>query len=160
MCSAVRLTAHADSVIRDEARFSSRTRLETGGILLGHDSNGVIRVTVAGAPGPKALHSARRFLRDLDFARELANEAYERDGSVWIGEWHTHPSGPRNPSAFDLRTYTRHLNDPSLGFGRFLSIIVVTSSLERAEEDSVSAWIVGPGGMAGADLEIEEGSLS
>jgi hypothetical protein len=43
---------------------------------------------------------------------------------VWIGDWHTHPVDCPSPSAKDLATYGKLLEDPELRFRRFLSIIV------------------------------------
>src|SRR4051812_24966041 len=87
------LSAVAAATISAEAA-ASRDGRETGGILLGHDEGTQLYVTVAGDPGVGAVRSADRFLRDLEHARLLADAAYQRDGSVWIGEWHTHPTGP------------------------------------------------------------------
>ena len=119
------LSAPARRTIEQEARRSADGR-ETGGILLGHDASDdhPLRVTVAGEPGPGAKRSAFRFLRDLDHSRRLADEAYERDGSVWVGEWHTHPKGPSRPSRRDLHTYRQLLSEVELGFERFAAIIV------------------------------------
>jgi integrative and conjugative element protein (TIGR02256 family) len=91
-------------------RFSSRSiesisrevtaggaELKTGGILLGYEQEGLI-VTRAGGPGPNAVRKPQFFLRDLEHALRLADEAWQEDGSLWIGDWHTHPHGPIHPS--------------------------------------------------------------
>lgn len=131
-------------MITAEARASIDGQ-ETGGILLGHDhpSDGLIQVTEAGDPGPNARRSPKRFLRDLDHARRLGDHAYERDGSVWLGEWHTHPNEGPLPSPRDLATYLRLLSDESLGFEHFASIIVTAES-QKWEQPLLWPWLVKP----------------
>jgi integrative and conjugative element protein (TIGR02256 family) len=87
---------------------------ETGGILLGRgpDADGVVRVEIAGEPGPRAERRPDFFLRDLEHARGLAARAWQETGAVWIGEWHTHPMGGARPSATDLGTYARLWRPP------------------------------------------------
>jgi len=124
---------------------------ETGGVLLGHDL-GQLVVHHAGAPGPKADHHPDRFLRDLQYAQELARAAWEEDRSQWIGEWHTHPNGVPEPSPTDLRSYLRHLHDPELMLKRFLSVIV------SVEEDNIRAvaWVIYPSAAYLVPLLVEE----
>lgn len=137
----VTLTPGAAETIAIEARKSA-DGTETGGIILGHDRGGELLVTVAGGPGPAAVRTRNRFKRDLAHARTLADDAYERDGSVWIGEWHTHPDGPPQPSAVDLQTYLSHLADDSLGFDRFLSLVVLPCGEHGWEHVTVAAWVI------------------
>ncbi len=99
-------------------------------------------MTVAGDPGPNADRRPDGFVRDLDHARRLGDIAYERDGSVWVGEWHTHPGGPLTPSPTDLGTYATLLADPDLAFERVLSLIVTPCPLHGWEETRTTAWIV------------------
>lgn len=151
----VRLSSVAISVISTEATASA-DGLETGGILLGHDDGDTLRVTIAGDPGPGALREKRRFLRDLAHARALADDAYEHDSSVWIGEWHTHPDGPPEPSDVDLATYAKHLADDRLGFDRFLSVIVLPCREHGWEHVSAVAWVVAGNIVEVADLRVED----
>ncbi len=107
------------SIAREALR--STDGLETGGILLGDDvSDGI---GIRHGPGPKATRGERSLMRDLDHVRYLADSAWLEDRSQWIGEWRTHPTGELSPSQVDLRSYMRHLNDPELGFDRFVAII-------------------------------------
>ena len=80
---------------------------ETGGIMVGHDRGWSIDVTGIGAPGPLAVHETARFNRDLAYASEVAADAWQRDRSQWIGEWHTHPGGRHAPSRFDWSSPAR-----------------------------------------------------
>lgn len=137
------MSEQALGAITTEAKASKDGR-ETGGILLGHDhhSDGLLQVTEAGGPGAKARRSAKRFLRDLDHARTLGDLAYERDGSVWLGEWHTHPKGSPLPSPSDLATYLGLLADDSLGFDSFASIIVTAETDEEWDHPLLWPWVV------------------
>jgi integrative and conjugative element protein (TIGR02256 family) len=131
---------------------------ETGGILLGHDRGETITVTRAGDPGP---HSDRRpdgFLRDLAHSRRLADEAYNEDGSVWVGEWHTHPAGPGVPSRTDEETYRRLLAEPELGFTRLASIIVIPCQEHGWSELVLAAWTADTNGIHDARLEVVDGT--
>ena len=62
----VTIAAPAFDAIRTEVT-NSRADLETGGILLGHAATSSVdlHVTVAGDPGPQALHEPRRLMRAL-----------------------------------------------------------------------------------------------
>ncbi len=121
----VYLARSALDVISQEVKVA-RDGLETGGILLGHlTEEGTFGVRHAGRPGPKAIRTERSFSRDRAYAQALADDAWGSDRSQWIGEWHTHPRGPLQPSVVDVRTYLSLLQDPDLGFDRFLSVIAV-----------------------------------
>lgn len=139
-----RLTDRAFSVITSEASASA-DGMETGGILLGYDYDGddLLEVTQAGDAGPRARRERRRFLRDLEHARTLADVAYEEDGSVWIGEWHTHTNESPFPSSRDLLTYLRLLGDATLEFSRFASIIV-TAECDDWDDVVLWPWVITP----------------
>jgi integrative and conjugative element protein (TIGR02256 family) len=147
----IRLAAVAADTIQREAP-ASVDGSETGGILLGHDLDEAIAVTIAGDPGPNAARRPDGFLRDLAHARQLADEAYERDGSVWIGEWHTHPSSPATPSDIDMNTYGKLLVDPDLAFTRILSIIVTACPVHGWSELTLVPWLIDRADVRGADL--------
>lgn len=110
---------------------------ETGGIIVGHDHGRTINVTSVGEPGPNAVHEPTRFTRDLHYAGKVAADAWRRDRSQWIGEWHTHPRGRPAPSDLDLRTYVSLLRNPSLRLDRFIAVVVTT-----APNTTIAAWIV------------------
>lgn len=87
------------------------------------------------------------FLRDLSHARLIAESAWLVDRSQWIGKWHTHPAGGLAPSAFDLRSYLRHLFDPDLGLERFIAIVVGVGP-----DIDVATWMIERDGAWQADL--------
>lgn len=57
-------------------------------------------------PGPRAKHERARFEPDGRWQQdELARLFYDSEGrSTYLGDWHSHPSGGRLPSARDLKT--------------------------------------------------------
>lgn len=114
---------------------SGDARLETGGALFGPLDGS--RVLHAAGPGAMAEHSARFFRRDLAFTREEAERLYQTDGSQWIGEWHTHVDVPPTPSELDLSTYFRHISNPTLGFNRFLALII-----SLGPRPTLAAWVL------------------
>lgn len=78
---------------------------ETGGVLLGHrrpsDGLGSTVRHVVG-PGPAALHEPRRFGPDQEWQVAQVAELWTRDQSLqYLGDWHTHPSGPTTLSPLD-----------------------------------------------------------
>ncbi len=151
----ITITETALAFLRIEALASADNR-ETGGILLGHDpwtdhrgSTPGSLIRHAGDPGPAAVRRPAFFRRDYPHTQQLALDAFKLDQSVWIGEWHTHPRGPRHPSRTDDRIYRRHLADPALNLERFVALIVtptLTWSDGRPRRNwqhvRCTAWIV------------------
>jgi integrative and conjugative element protein (TIGR02256 family) len=133
--TAVLLTAPAARVITTELRTADHTT-ETGGILLGHHTRDTVTIRHAGTPGPAAVRTSTYFLRDLAHAQALADQAFTTDASVWVGEWHTHPTGPPAPSTRDTTTYRRLLDDPELGFHSIVALIFAC----REEHWAGTAW--------------------
>ena len=109
--------------------------LETGGALFGHEN--ALVITSASAPGPNAVHQPGYFLRDLEHTQLAADRAHDVDRSQWIGEWHTHPNGPPEPSPLDLNTYISHLVDLELRFQRFIALIGSPNPRPH-----LSAWVL------------------
>ena len=139
----VRIRTNALRAITLEARTSMDGR-ETGGILLGHDPapDGGVEVTTAGDPGPAADRRPNGFTRDLAHARHLADQAFDLDGSVWLGEWHTHPTGPPAPSSQDMNTYRKLLADDRLDFERIVSLIVTPHPAHGWQQPLLWSWLI------------------
>jgi integrative and conjugative element protein (TIGR02256 family) len=137
------LAPAAATTIRDEALRSADGN-ETGGVLLGHvGTDTAARVRSAGDPGPAAVHRPAFFLRDLHHAQQLATQAFARDGSEWIGEWHTHPGAEPVPSARDLHTYLGFVADPQLRFDAFVALILVAPA-GTWHRPQAHAWVCYP----------------
>jgi integrative and conjugative element protein (TIGR02256 family) len=146
----VLIPRHVERMIQREAERSADGK-ETGGILLGfEDPEGDHHwVTQAGDPGPNAVRSAVRFVRDLDHARALAAAAYEVDSSLWIGDWHTHPGGPALLSPTDLNSYRKVL--ASSDMTSFLAILLLPRGGWR--EPEFHAWKVEPADVKKIPIE-------
>lgn len=119
----VHLTSPAAHVITTELRTADHIT-ETGGILLGHHVQDTVTVHHAGTPGAAAVRTPTYFLRDLRHAQALADKVFAADGSVWVGEWHTHPTSQPIPSTRDAATYQQLLDDPELGFHSVIAVIL------------------------------------
>jgi integrative and conjugative element protein (TIGR02256 family) len=143
--------------------------LETGGVLLGHDraqvagsrGTGPIVLHAAG-PGPEAERREDAFRRDMWHAQEAALGAFAADGSVWIGEWHSHARGDPQPSTTDLRSYLLNLADPVLQLSQFVAIIVTPDTTPSAaagpwDFPRATAWIVTTSVLVSARLLMVSG---
>lgn len=114
---------------------------ETGGILLGYvNADATADVRYAGDPGPAAVRTQTFFLRDRAHAQRLADTAFATDGSIWIGEWHTHPSTEPVPSRTDIDTYHNLLADQELHFAVIVSIIIGPLQPLHRPEVGMIAW--------------------
>ncbi len=113
----------AFAFIVDEA-IRSRDGKETGGILIGVDEGTTTEIRCAGGPGPRAIRRPDLISRDTAFAQRIVDREWWRDGSDWVGEWHTHIFGRPVPSELDQRTYRSIIREPDLEFRRFFSLIL------------------------------------
>ena len=141
MTPSISITARAWTSIGREIAAVGQDGLETGGILLGHDDGTNFRITGAGDPGPHAVRTADRFLRDREHAQRIATDSWEADRAQWVGEWHTHPNTAPVPSVIDLTSYMNHLADGELGFTRFVSIIIGAAT---PGQTTAATWVITP----------------
>jgi integrative and conjugative element protein (TIGR02256 family) len=142
----VTITDTALRAITSCARSAADGR-ESGGVLLGHhhtQPDQLLDVVHAGNAGPRAVRRADFFRRDVAHAQALADLAYVTDGSVWLGEWHTHATGSA-PSVQDLVSYHLLLADPELDFHLFLAVIVLPGPDHGWDRPRLSGWLVAPG---------------
>ena len=100
----VRVGARAVRAMRDQLRKGHRA--ERGGILIGlvHLKRRIIYVTDATPPSRDSLGTSRLFVRGVRDYPELLLDIEGRTGGIlgYVGEWHTHPSGPSTPSQTDM----------------------------------------------------------
>lgn len=81
--------------------------IETGGVLAGRIAeDGNVIITHASDPGPKAVQSATRFEKDVEYCQEFLNKLFVESGrkTVYVGEWHSHPSRNNMPSGLDIKS--------------------------------------------------------
>lgn len=101
-----RLEVHIESKVLDlmRAEIEKAKDLETGGVLLGNIEKDILHIKHASGPGPDAKKTPTYFLKDKKYCQEFIDEVHiknEQD-SLYIGEWHYHPSKNNNPSKTDL----------------------------------------------------------
>jgi hypothetical protein len=86
----------------------------------------------------------------------LADKAAQIDGSVWIGEWHTHMVDLPVPSAYDLLSYRVLLSDRDVDFTRLLSLIVLAAENGSWSPPRVFAWSISANSARRLSVVIED----
>ena len=80
-----------------------KRNVETGGLILGkicrHETGRALIVTKVTGPGPGACHKPLGFQPDVNYYRKVRKQ---NSGLIYLGEWHTHPSGCTSWSMDDL----------------------------------------------------------
>jgi hypothetical protein len=77
----------------------------------------------------------------------------KRDGSDWIGEWHTHTVGRPLPSKLDRRTYEGIVTAADLEFQRFFSLILRAND-ESWEDLDIVLWEIDRQGIRPRSLLV------
>ena len=70
------------------------------------DEKGNIFITDVSGPGPKALQTAIKFEKDVEYCQRFLDDLYihSQQKKVYVGEWHSHPSSNNNPSGTDIKS--------------------------------------------------------
>ena len=92
---------------------------ERGGILLGCHRGPHLEITDFTEPGLNDLASLSSFTRVDKNHQQAATEAWIQSNETvtYVGEWHSHPFGPPQPSSLDHKNWNivaEHLKTPSL----------------------------------------------
>lgn len=127
-----------DSMVREADRVAP---CETGGILMGYaaDERQVVVTRVIG-PGPRGIHTRRRFVPDYDYQERAVAKHYRSTArrETYLGDWHTHPNArSAHLSLTDRRTLARIARDPD---ARVPCALMVMLYGENGEWD-VAAWV-------------------
>jgi integrative and conjugative element protein (TIGR02256 family) len=80
---------------------------ETGGVLAGFlNPEGDFVITHGSGPGPKAVRSLTEFKKDVAFCQAYLDDLSKASGhrTVYLGEWHSHPSLNNMPSGTDIKS--------------------------------------------------------
>jgi len=101
------IVMHVDSEVlqKMQEKVVSKAGIETGGVLAGYRTEtGEVFITYASEAGPKAVESANRFEKDVEFCQQFLNDLLQRYGGkiIYLGEWHSHPNENNSPSATDI----------------------------------------------------------
>ncbi|WP_316572939.1 Mov34/MPN/PAD-1 family protein [Neobacillus sp. YIM B06451] len=77
---------------------------ETGGIIIGKYSSNLNRAEVKIVTGAPVDSKCGRtwFHRGTKGLQELLDEAWDKKGMYYLGEWHYHPGGTPSPSIHDI----------------------------------------------------------
>jgi proteasome lid subunit RPN8/RPN11 len=118
---------HPDALERIRGLAAASIEQETGGILVGFNSGLNIEIILASDAGPNAQSSAAHFLRDTDYCRRYLTEQYAKNGTDYVGEWHSHVMSLRRLSSGDLQTVAGMFVDPDYDFLTFAIVLVVVA---------------------------------
>lgn len=120
----------ATSIFDDFLSEASRSKGETGGILVGPDEHTITQLLPS---GPAAKSTPWSWELDAEYLQPQLDKA-ERRGSRFVGIWHVHPDGYRELSSTDLRATRSILGDPEWGVSQLVLPLSVRqgSNLETA----------------------------
>lgn len=92
-------TLEIEKCMRHQSNF------ETGGVLFGRVTEGVVRVETVTGPGPQALRTTSTFAMDDSYAQGWLDAMYKlAPQQEYLGEWHSHPGASLKPSLVDERS--------------------------------------------------------
>lgn len=102
--TAIRFEAEAATALR--AYAEAKPKVETGGVLIGSEEDGLVIVREVTDSGPKAEETPTHFRYDADHINAKLRDAADRLGEkgVYVGEWHTHLEAQPKPSARDVES--------------------------------------------------------
>jgi integrative and conjugative element protein (TIGR02256 family) len=126
---------------RELRRAGSR---EIGGLLLAeHVSEELFRVVEISVQRSGGTHAG--FMRDPQRHRQQLKSFFRRTGEDYarfnyLGEWHSHPSFPTDPSSTDVETMQSIVEDPAVG-ANFLILVVCKCGTERAIDATATTFL-------------------
>jgi integrative and conjugative element protein (TIGR02256 family) len=88
---------------------------ETGGVLMGMiDQYNNIFITEVIGPGPSAEHHLASFTPDYNWQEDKIAKIYQdsKRRKIYLGDWHSHPSGNTSLSRKDKKTLKNIANYP------------------------------------------------
>jgi integrative and conjugative element protein (TIGR02256 family) len=114
-----------------------KTPTETGGVLLGYFADGATVATDWVGPGPNAVHADHGFIPDYEYQEEQIAIRYEESGRrlIYLGDWHTHPTGSADLSKKDEACLRRIAGSRS---ARIVNPVMVV--LTEAPQWTLAAW--------------------
>lgn len=124
--SRVWLDALAREAIATEA--AGRRLRETGGSLFGYEAGSDTVVVHALPPGPRAQHKRTRLIpHHADVQADINRVFEESSGALsYLGDWHSHPRGPAEPSQVDTENAAKMAVERATEVPRPLVLIQAT----------------------------------
>lgn len=89
-------------VLKMQTEIKEDKQVETGGILVGEFVDGVVKVRHVSGPGPKAVKTPTKFIRDSEYCQQFLDSFTGKYD--YVGEWHFHPSSSGTPSRTDIES--------------------------------------------------------
>lgn len=113
-----------------QAYASLASPLETGGLLIGYLAGRDIVVTCIVGPGSGAKHRKFAFEPDNDYQQLELERVYQESGrhETYLGDWHSHPSGPDRLSSRDRETLRSIAEHEPARIARPVMLLVVGAS--------------------------------
>ena len=110
---------------------------ETGGILIGHYSMDLklAHITIVTEEPSDSKAGRRRFHRGTNGLQKSLDEAWDKHGDYYLGEWHSHPGGEPDPSFHDIKEMKKISTTKSYNCPEPILII--------AGNTSASQWNIG-----------------
>lgn len=115
--------------------------VETGGVLIGYVDGRTAIVTRITGPGPKALRTAIRFERDVEYVQQQIDlAAIELGGQgSYLGEWHSHLEPDPEPSGQDIRSMVGISAAPNYSTDCPL-MVIAGFDVHQAKATGLRAW--------------------
>ena len=88
------------------AEAEAKKPLETGGVFLGLYAGQDVWIQHIIGPGPAAVHEPARYVPDHEYQEQEISRLYKQSDRrfTYLGDWHSHPSGPEALSPTDIAT--------------------------------------------------------
>lgn len=114
--------------------------LETGGILLGHETKeGNWLISFASDPGPNALRMQNAIMFDDSYLHQMVRQKTRfSKRSNYLGDWHSHTIQKLVPSKIDRATFNQKTIEKKYGSPSPIMLIV---GLNRLNELNARAFI-------------------
>ena len=116
--------------------------LEVGGVLAGYWDGAEAVITDWVGPGENANHQRFNYTPDYDFHTKEIERLYaaSEGTTIYLGDWHTHPSGASRLSPVDKRTLQMIADAPDAQCPRPLMLLLAG----RSEDWSIQVFTLGP----------------
>lgn len=129
---------------------------ETGGILVGffdEEKNAV--VTAASEPGPNAVCTPTKFLKDIPYTQKWLEDKINNSSRQieYIGEWHSHTNGDTTPSITDITSLNDIADSPN--YLCDMPVMLILGSNGSGEISKKSAYSFSQGARPFQEIEYK-----
>lgn len=136
---AIHVTVAPEALAFMQQLTTATPGIETGGVLMGSvAADGTVHICRASEPGPKAVRTATRFERDVEYCQRFVDELTAA-GLQYVGEWHSHPGEDNSPSTTDLTSLAKIAQQPQYLTTKPVMVIFTRSGRPACTVHPVSA---------------------